>query len=226
MANSVGSDKNAQVDVIDLTDVKVGEISLALIDLHGVEALSLEAVASASGFSVPEIEAFALDQGELIDLACDQIYAEIDLVPTQKAWPDRFRHYSRSFRTALLRHPKALFPMATRPLQHESSMRVAEHALAELTAVGYDTQSANRVLIVIVSFVLGHALTEAGPGQQADQGMAPIDDVRLDGFRRNLPSESLPISSQVMAEANDRDAEFELGLKLIVDGLERQLLHA
>jgi hypothetical protein len=196
-----------------------------LLDLAGPDSLNLEGVAAEIGVRREDIKAFVTHQGDLIDLACDQVYSEIDVNPTSTNWPERLRHYARSFRRCLLSHPKAVLPMATRPILSESSMTVAEKALGELTAVGFSPEAANRVLIVIVSFVLGHALTEVGPAYQSEIGMSEVDTARVKGFRESLP-DSLPISAEALAEDNDRDAEFELGLKLIVDGLERQLLHA
>ncbi len=225
MVIRVGNDNNMGVNARALTEDAIGRVSLEMVDAAGPECLSLEAVARALGTSIPDLKPLVADVGELLDLACDQIYAEIDLNPIGEGWAEKFRHYARSFRVALLRHPRALYPMATRPILHESSMKVAERALGELTSVGFDPESANRVLIVIVSYVLGHALTEAGPTQQPTPLLA-VDQRRVRGFRQSLPTDSLPISAEALARDNDRDAEFELGLKLIVDGLERQLLHA
>lgn len=225
MAIRVRNDKNVPVTVQELSEDRIGKCSLAMVDATGPESLTMAAIAEALNVEVSDLEAFASDPGELLDLACDQIYALIDLNPVGEGWAEKFRHYARSFREALLGHPRALYPMATRPIAHESSMRVAEQALREMTSVGFDPDTANRVLIVIVSFVLGHALTEAGPGQQPSPSLA-IDYGKVKGFRQSLPVDSLPISAEALARENDRDAEFELGLKLIVDGLERQLLHA
>lgn len=214
-----------QVNASELTTRKVAETALVVLDLVGPESLNLDAVAAEIGVGSQDVSPFVAHQGDLIDLACDQVYAEIDLNPLSTNWPERLRHYARSFRRCLLNHPKAVLPMATRPILSESSMTVAERALTELTAVGFTPEAANRVLIVIVSFVLGHALTEVGPAYQSEIGMSAVDTERVKGFRESLPP-SLPISAEALAEENDRDAEFELGLKLIVDGLERQLLHA
>jgi hypothetical protein len=226
LARSVGNDNNVQVTTPELTTRKVAETALVLLDLVGPESLNLDAVAAEIGVRREDVRPFVSHQGDLIDLACDQVYSEIDLNPSSTNWPERLRHYARSFRRSLLSHPKAVLPMATRPILSESSMSVAERALGELTDVGFSPEAANRVLIVIVSFVLGHALTEVGPAYQSEIGMSEVDQERVKGFRESLPSSSLPISAEALAEENDREAEFELGLKLIVDGLERQLLHA
>ncbi len=201
---------------------RVAEAALRLLDAAGVGAVSLTAVASELGCSTDVVRCVASDADGLLDLACDRIYSEVDLRPLDVPWPERLRTYSRSFRQALLRHPRAATLMATRPIVSISSMAVAERALAELTAVGFSPEEANRTLLVIVSFVTGHALTEIG-SRHSDLGGHAATEV--DSFRRTLPRSELPLSARAASHV-DRDAEFELGMKLIIDGLERKLLHS
>lgn len=226
LAKSLRSDKNGAVPAIEITERHVAEKALEAVDRDGPESLDLNQIAAEMGITVAALSLVASSPGDLIDLACDQVYSEIDLRPLDVGWPERVRHYARSFRTCLLRHPRAIVPMATRPIVRESSMAVAEVALKELTEVGFSPADANRVLIVIVSFVTGHALTELGPSQQASHGLAQVDEHQVRGFRESLSTDSLPIAAAALSEDPDRSAEFELGLKLIVDGLERLLLHA
>ncbi len=195
--------------------------SLTVLDELGLAKLSIHTVANHLECRVADVAAVAADDQALIDLAVDRVYAEIDLKPLDVMWPERLRVYSRSFRHALLRHPEAAILVATRPIVSVASMRVAERALAELTDVGFEPHQANRILLVIVSFVTGHALTEIG----ARPEVGGHEPEAVEEFRRGLPSSEVPIAAQSVF-AIDRSAEFELGLGLIVGGLERQLLHA
>ncbi len=199
----------------------VGAAALRLIDAAGPSTLSLEAVASELGVAITNVEAHASGRNELIDLACDHIYAEVDLRPLDVPWPDRMRTYSRSYRQALLRHPRGALLVATRAIVTISSMAVAERALTELLDVGFSPDEANRVLLVIVAFVNGHALNEIG---QRNDDLGGHSAAEVASFRSSLPAGELPLASQTVSHV-DRDAEFELGLKLIIDGLERNRLH-
>ncbi len=205
-----------------ITSKVVAEASLRLLDSAGVDAVSLAAVASEVGCPVHIVKGFADSQDALLDLACDRIYAEVDLRPLDAPWPERLRTYARSFRQALLRHPRAATLMATRPIVSISSMAVAERALAEFTGAGLTPPEANRTLLVIVSFVTGHALTEIGSRHHELGGHTERE---VDSFRRGLPKAELPVAARAVSHV-DRDAEFELGMKFIIDGLERKLLHS
>ncbi len=204
-----------------ITELDVGAGALALIDASGPAAVSVEAVASQLAVPAGHVEAIASTTAVLIDLACDRVYAEVDLRPMDVPWPDRLRTYSRSFRQALLRHPRCAMVVTTRPILTMSSMAVAERALSELIAEGFEPEEANRILLVIVAFVSGHALIEIGTRFDDIGGH---DAATVESFRSSLPAGELPVASQAVNHV-DRDAEFEVGLKFIIDGLERNLLH-
>lgn len=214
--------QGATHDVDAAQRLNIALTALELLDTWGPVAVTPDLVSEDSGVSIETVLSLAGSKDHLIDLACDQIYAEVDLRPLEVPWPEQLRHYSRSFRQSLLRHSRAALVMAVRPIVSESSMAVAEQALTQLTAVGFTPEEANRVLLVIVSFVTGHVLTEIG--STADIGGHEPEDIMR--FRRELSPDKLPLAATALANDPDRDAEFELGLKLITDGLERRLLHA
>lgn len=200
----------------------VAQAALRLLDVGGPEALSIASVASEVGCPAHVVKEHADSVDRLLDLACDLIYAEVDLRPLDAPWPERLRTYARSMRQALLRHPRSAMLMATRPIVSISSMAVAERALAEFTSAGLSPAEANRTLLVIVSFINGHALTEIGARHQELGGHT---EQEVDTFRKGLSSSELPLAASAVSHV-DRDAEFELGLKFIIDGLERKLLHS
>ncbi len=195
--------------------------ALALLDDWGTTALSHETLAREMGCHPNDIAALVPSELGLLDLACDQVYAEVDLRPVDLPWPRRMEVYANSFREALLRHPNAAILVATRPITSEASMTLAERSLAELTAVGFEPIEANRVLLVIAAFVLGHVLTEIG----SETAPGEHDPLEVQAFRSNLPAETLPLIAEALAERSNRNAEFKLGLKLLIDGLERLMLH-
>ncbi len=204
----------------------VARAALQLVDDWGLAALTPLSVANELGCTVEAIEERWPDHATLLDLTLDLVYAQVDLQPMDVPWSERLRRYSNSFREALLKHPNTAVPIATRPIVSESSLRLAEQALGQLTDVGFDPIEANRVLLVIVSFIIGHVLTELGTANEIDGHMehnhaSPL----VEQFRKELDDRT-PIAKIVLNESNDRDLEFELGLELLIGGLERRLLHS
>ncbi len=217
---AVVDDRRAPTDEAVLGSI--GRAALRLIDRYGLGDLDPALVAAELDGAELSAAAAAVPIETLIDLAVDAVYAEVELEPSAVRWADRISFYARSFRGALLRHPGMAYSVATRPVVSMASIRLAEHALTELTAVGFTPTHANRVLLVIVSFVTGHALTEIGASDARYGGHDPAD---VADFRRSLSSDEVPLAARSVGDV-DREAEFELGLGLLVGGLERQLLHA
>lgn len=205
-----------------ISQVALGRAALDVIDAKGIDALSVASLAQELRCRRDDIARFATEATDFIDLACDAIYREVELDAADRSWSDQLRASARSYRRALLRHPRCAPFISVRPIVHDAGLRVAEAALLRLTGVGFSPAEANRVILVIVGFVNGHALTEIGGRPSPEQS----DPTEVDRKRQALPPEQLPILSQVFAIENDRDAEFELGIDLIVGGLERHLLHA
>ncbi len=199
----------------------IARTALELLDDWGTTALSIDTVARELEATEAEIIEIVRQESNLLDLACDQLYSEVDLSPIDCPWAHRLELYASSLRRALLRHPNAAILVATRPIVNEASIAVAERALEELTNEGFGATEANRLLIVIFSYVMGHALIEIG----GETGPGEHDVAQVQRFRAELPTERVPIVAKALAENNDRDEEFQLGLKLLVDGLERRLLH-
>lgn len=202
--------------------IEVGRAALELIDCGGIDTLGVAALAEHLGCRRDDIAPFATETTQFVDLACDAIYREVELDTGERSWSEQLRASARSYRQALLRHAQCAPFISVRPIVHDAGLIVAEAALRRLTEVGFSPTEANRVILVIVGFVNGHALTEIG----ARPGAADPDRAEVHRQRQGLESEQLPILSQVFTIENDRDAEFELGIDLIVGGLERHLLHA
>ena len=82
---------------------------------------------------------------------------------------------------------------------------------------GFEAELARRVLNILVSFVLGHALTEVG----ALPALAGHSEEEIVQFRQALPSERFPnVAETVASRPADRDAEFANGIEMLITGME------
>ena len=101
-----------------------------------------------------------------------------------------------------------------RPVTGEHTIHLVEAALAELHTQGFSTQEGRRYLNVAVSFIVGHVLAEVGSNITSFEDVAAV--------RRGFDSTQFPhVASSLAAYPVDFDAEFELGISLIVDAIER-----
>ncbi|HEY8527822.1 MAG TPA: TetR/AcrR family transcriptional regulator C-terminal domain-containing protein [Acidimicrobiales bacterium] len=200
-----------------LSRERVLRTALELVDREGVDALTMRRLGRELGVEAMSLYSYVENKQDLIEGVVEQVFKEMPLiVPGPGPWQERLRNHARAFRATLLRHPRALRLVAGRPIVTEGTTAFVESALVELRSIGLDLATADRVLEVIASFTLGHVAEWVEDDVRQGQR-------RLSG-RHGIDRERFPNVATVQEELpSDPDAEFELGLDLLVAGLERLL---
>lgn len=195
---------------------KVLEAALNIVDGAGLEELTMRRLGQQLGVEAPSLYKHVAGKADILDGIIDLVYEEIDFGETDGCFRTRVRHYSNSFRQALLRHPNVVQILAMRPVTGESTIGLVELALGELAGLGFSPQDGRRFLNVTVNFIIGHTLSQVG------EQKAHVDEVLA--ARRTLDPERFPNVVTSLATAPvDHDGEFDLGIDLIVDGIERKV---
>ncbi len=152
----------------------------------------------------------------LLDAVSETLLAELVLAPPTTEWREAFREGARAYRALLLRHPNAIPLLATLQLTNPGAARAAGSVMALLRGIGLDAQAALNVLSTIVSYVVGFAFWETGTAPfRTDPARGPIA----------LPADADPYLLELAPELAKADCtdSFEMGLDLLIGGLERHL---
>lgn len=182
--------------------------ALDLVDRDGEAALTMRSLAKDLDVEAPSLYKHVPNKEAILDGICELVYAEVVIDEVGEEWEERLRAYADGFRRALLRHRNAVPILATRAVATEGSMLLVEVALAEFARVGFDAETARRLLNVVVATVLGMALAEI-----ADQDSARTNFADPDKF---------PLASvTVVSTPADRDAEFDIALTMLTEGIRR-----
>jgi AcrR family transcriptional regulator len=199
-----------------LSRERVLRAALDLVDMEGVEALTMRRLGRELGIEAMSLYGYVRSKQDLIEGVVEQVFRQMPLiVPGPGTWQDRVRRHAAAYRQVLLDHPNAVRLVAGRPVITEGTAAFVESALAELTSMGLELELADRVLGVIASFTLGLVSEQAG---NAGRGEATVP------LRDAISPERFPFVSQLdQMKPVDYDHEFELGLDFIVAGLERLL---
>ncbi|NND01571.1 MAG: TetR/AcrR family transcriptional regulator [Acidimicrobiia bacterium] len=193
---------------------KVLEAALLIVDTEGLGDLTMRRLGQQLGVEAPSLYKHVEGKADILDGIIDLVYEEIDFGDAKGEFRDRVRSYAKSFRDSLLRHPNVVQLLAMRPVTGKTTIELVEAALRELTTLGLDPQDGRRFLNVTVNFIIGHTLSQVGEQQ------APFEEIMT--ARRQFDPDEYPNFSQSLASAPvDHDGEFELGIEMIVDGIER-----
>ena len=157
------------------------------------------------------------DKDDLLAGMVDLIFSEIDLHPNGDGdWKSAMRQQAMSAREVLDCHPWAIGLMDSRTSPGSATLGHFDAVLRSLRAAGFSVELSSRAYGVIYSYVYGFVVAFEDGRYTAQQ------------IIERAPAELYPYATEVIVEhllkpEFDRIREFEGGLDLILDGLERAL---
>jgi TetR/AcrR family tetracycline transcriptional repressor len=191
--------------------------ALGLIDENGLEEFTFRKLAEKIGANPMAAYHYFPSKAALCDGIVETIYREVDPGAVGQAHNARSRVLAaaRAMRAAFLRHPRALPLIGTRPAATKAMAPLIESFIAVLEEAGVPKARAVDAVACITTFVIGHALAQAGEpvgGNNAEGSDAFFEEANR-----------FPRFAQAIAAAGtfDPDRQFEYGLKAVVDGILR-----
>jgi len=202
--------------------------AVALADADGLEGLSMRRLAEELDAAPMALYRHVVNKDDLLDGMIDVVFAELDF-PTDTGWRAAMRERALGMRRALLRHRWAVgrmeggTPGPANFRHHNATMGCLRQR------AGLPFPMAVHAYSAMDSYIYGFALQETTlPFQDSDEAVE-------EGVRRQDAAEAVT-SPEAFAEAYpslaeiarqlaewpyDFDAEFEFGLGLVLDGIER-----
>ena len=201
---------------------QVVRAAVALADQVGIEALSMRRLGQALGVEAMSLYNHVAGKEALLDGMVDAVFAEIEL-PSGADWKKALRSRAVSMRAALARHRWAIGLMESRTTPGATTLRQHDAVIGCLLAAGFSMELTAHAFAAVDSYVYGFALQERGlpfdtPEQTAEMAQAMLAHFPVDEF----PHLAAFTREHVMAPGYDFGDEFEFGLDLILDGLQRR----
>jgi AcrR family transcriptional regulator len=197
--------------------------ALELADEGGTGALTMQQIGRRLGVEAMSLYRHVRNKDDILDGIVDLVFAEIELPADRSSWRAVLRARSISTRAALRRHPWAITLMESRMAPGPSNLRSHDEMLAVLLDAGFSAAMATHASNLVDSYVLGFALQETSfPFSNAEE-LAEVGDQLL----AQVPADDYPsfvrVGAELLASGFDYGAEFEFGLDLILDGIDRAL---
>ena len=206
-----------------LTRDRVLRAALELADEGGTAALTMERIGRRLGVEAMSLYRHVRNKDDILDGIVDLVFAEIELPADRSNWRTVLRAQSISTRAALRRHPWAITLMESRMAPGPANLRSHEDTLTVLLESGCSATMATHAYNLVDSYVLGFALQEVNmPFSNAEELAAMGEDLLA-----QVPADTYPsfvrVSAELLASGFDYGDEFEFGLDLILEGVERAL---
>jgi AcrR family transcriptional regulator len=207
-----------------LSRERVLRAAMAVADEGGLEALTMRTIGQRLGVEAMSLYRHVRDKEDTLDGIVDLVFGEIDLPPTAADWKTAMRQRAVSAREALTGHSWAIGLMESRARPGPANMRHHEAVLGTLRTAGFSTLNAVRAYNVVNSYVYGFALQELTLPFRTSQQQSEVSELIL----RHIPAGEYPHLADVATELTESGfiyaEEFEFGLDLILDGLEKMRL--
>jgi AcrR family transcriptional regulator len=162
------------------------------------------------------------NKDDLIDAMVDVVFSEIGVPGGGGDWKTAMRRRAVSVRDALTRHPWAVGVMESRRAPGPANLRHHDAVIGRLRAAGFSIAMAAHAYSVLDSYIYGFALTKLNLPFDTSEEVGEVAQAMLQPFPANeYPNLVEFLAEHVMKPGYDYGDEFEYGLDLILDGLER-----
>jgi AcrR family transcriptional regulator len=194
------------------------ETAIRLADEGGIESVSMRKLGRALGVEAMSLYNHVANKDDMLDGIVDLVLSEFELPSAGDDWSAAIRRTAISAHEALLRHPWACTLIMSR--FRPARMRYIEWILARLREAGFSAETTYHAYHALDSHILGFTLWEVG------HAVDPEELENAATFLQALPVDEFPYflehaQQHLTGSMHDDQGEFEFGLDLILEGLER-----
>ena len=205
-----------------LTRERVLQAAVRRADEGGIESLSMRKLGQELGVEAMALYHHFANKDDLVDSMVDLVFGEIELPSTGGDWRTAMRQRAIAVRDALQRHRWAIGLMESRRRPGPANLRHHDAVIGNLRAGGFDIAMAAHAYSLLDSYIYGFALTKMNLPFETSDDVAEVAESMLEPF----PADEYPymveiLTDHVMKPGYDYGEEFEYGLDLILNGLER-----
>ena len=207
---------------LPLSRERVLECAVALADESGLSALTIRTLAQSMGTKPMSLYYYVANKEEILDGIVDMVFSEIELPMPGRDWRGEMQQRSHGVRSALRRHPWAVGLLESRSAPGPATLRHHEATLATLREAGFSVQLTAHAYALLDSYIYGFALQEAALPFEGRDTAAEITNPIMERFATGEYPRMVEIAVEhVLKPGYDFGDEFEFGLNLILDGLNR-----
>jgi AcrR family transcriptional regulator len=207
---------------------RIVRAAVGFADAEGIDGLSMRRLAEELDAAPMALYRHVAHKDDLLDAMVDVVFSELEF-PTDSDWRTAMHERARGMRQALLRHPWTVGQMESRTPGLESFRHHNATMQCLREQAGLPFPMAVHAYSAMDSYIYGFAL------QEKTLPFTDADEAVTEGQRRQTAAEAIitpeafaeafpylaDIAQQLTANPYDFDAEFEFGIELVLDGVER-----
>ena len=198
--------------------------AIELADRRGIESLSMRKLSQELGGGTMSLYNHVSNKDDLLDGMIDTVFSEIELPVRRHSWKPAMRQRAISMRAAMTRHPWAIGLMESRRTPGPATLRHHDSVIGCLLDAGFSIQLAAHAFSALDSYIYGFALQERSLAFGTPEETSELAKAFLLQFpTKEYPRLAKLTLEHVLQPGYDYGEEYEFGLDLILDGLEKHL---
>jgi AcrR family transcriptional regulator len=200
---------------------RVLRAAVALADGGGIEALTMRKLAQTLGVEAMSLYNHVANKDDILDGVVDVVFDEIGLPPSGAGWKTAMRQRAIRARDVLTRHAWAIVLMESRRTPGPATLRHHDAVLGALREDGFSIAMAAHAYSVLDGYIYGFALEQASLPFNTSEDVGEVAGSMLQQFPTDAYPHLIEMIQHVLRPGYAYADEFEFGLDLILDGLER-----
>jgi len=196
--------------------------AVALADQGGIGALSMRKLGQVLGVEAMSLYNHVANKSDLLDGMIDIVFSEIGLPAGDSGWKQAMRQRAISAREVLARHRWAIGLMESRRSPGPATLRHHDAVLGCLRQAGFPVDLTAHAYSLLDSYIYGFALQEASLPFDTPEKTTQVAQEIFGQFAAGTYPHLTELTIQhVLRPGYHYGGEFEIGLDLILDALER-----
>ncbi|GAB3232473.1 TetR/AcrR family transcriptional regulator C-terminal domain-containing protein [Glycomyces halotolerans] len=197
--------------------------AVAMADEAGTGVPSMRKLADRLGVEAMALYHHFRNKDVILDHMVDLVFSEIELPADAEDWREAMRRRAASMRAALNRHPWALSLMDSRKHPGYATLRHHDAVIGCLRSGGFSIAGAAHAFSALDSYIYGFTLQELNLPFESSGDIEEVAGTILE----EMPCGEFPHLTEMIVDRALKPGyaygdEFDVGLDLILDGLERR----
>jgi AcrR family transcriptional regulator len=207
---------------VPLSRDRVLKGAMAVADAGGIGSLTIRSLAFELGVKPMSVYHHVANKDEILDGIVDLVFSEIALPSADGDWRVELRRRGVSARAVLRIHPWAIPLLQSRTNPGPETLRHHNAVIGALRAGGFSLEMVAHAYALMDSYVFGFALSEAALPINGPETVTEVADQMMHLFDPAEYPHLVEFSvGHVLKPGYDFGLEFEFGLDLLLDGLQR-----
>ena len=206
---------------VQLTRERVVSAAIELADRDGIDSLSMRKLAQDLGVEAMSLYTHVQSKNDLLNALADAVISQIPIPAGDGDWQAAVRQMALAARTVMLRHPWAPRAVEAQTAPGPGALRYVNALLGVLREGGFSVAQAHHALHIIGSRALGFSQDLFDDSGDLEPEAAAALANQLSASHPYVVEMALAVTHKGALGPCDDDAEFELVLEFILDGLAR-----